>query len=135
MLTLQFKIHSTASFCYINRWNKLKKECEAGNAKDLAAEWTRNCRLKQTKTLPFINRGAGILGHPPKYIGFRATPNEWQKNDVFIIFHPIQTSYCNKWSLEELDDLRQAFQKVCNAYVKADLVRSYLKFGTTTISS
>ena len=88
MFTLQFKIHSTASFCYINRWNELKKKCEAGNTKDLAAEWTRNCRLKKNKSLPFINRGAGILGHPQKYIGFRAKSIEWQKKRRLYYIQP-----------------------------------------------
>ena len=135
MLTLQFKIHSHAPHRYINRWFELKKKCERGNTKELATEWLQNCQLEKNQALPFINRGAGILGCPKKYISFRLKLVEWWQNDVFIVFDQIHNSYPEKWSLEELDDLRYAFQKLCNEYVKADLVKGYLKCETAVIST
>ena len=144
MLTLQFKIHSNASRCYIDRWNELKNKCEHGNTKELATEWRQNCQLEKNQALPFIHRGGGILGCPKKYISFRLKLVEWWQNDVFIVFDQIHNSYPEKWDLEELDDLRFAFQQLCNVYVlqttsegrvKANLVKGYLKHGTIIVSS
>ncbi len=135
MFTLQFKIHSNASRCYIDRWNELKNKCEHGNTKELATEWRQNCQLETNRALPFISRAGGILGCPKKYISFRLKLVEWWQNDVFIVFDQIHNSYPEKWDLEELDDLRYAFQKLCNKYVKADLVKGYLKCETVVIST
>ena len=144
MITFIFKIHSNTSRCYINRWNDLKYKCEHGNTKELAAEWLQKCQLETNQALPFINRGGGVLGSPKKYISFRLKLVEWWQNDVFIVFNQIHASPPEKWELKELDDLRFAFQKLCNAYVlqtssegrvKANLVKGYLKVGDVIISS
>ena len=154
MITFKFKIHSNTSRCYINRWNDLKYKCEHGNTKELAVEWLNNCKLETNRNLPFINRSGGVLGHPKKYISFRLKLVEWWQNDVFIVFNQIHASPPEKWELKELDDLRFAFQNLCNAYVlqtssagrssagrssagrvKANLVKGYLKVGDVIISS
>ncbi len=144
MITLKFKIQSNTSRCYINRWNDLKYKCEHGHTKELATEWRQNCKLETNGALPFINRGGGVLGCPKKYISFRLKLVEWWQNDVFIVFDQIHASLPEKWTLEELDDLRFAFQKLCNVYVRrttsfgrvqVNLVKGYLKIGGTIIST
>ena len=154
MITFKFKIQSNTSRRYINRWNDLKYKCEHGNTKELAAEWLQKCQLETNQALPFINRGGGVLGSPKKYISFRLKLVEWWQNDVFIVFNQIHASPPEKWELKELDDLRFAFQNLCNAYVlqtssagrssagrssagrvKANLVKGYLKVGDVIISS
>ena len=144
MVIFQFKITSNAPRCYIDRWNELKYKCEHGNTKELATEWLQNCQIETNRALPFINRGGGIIGQPKKYISFRLKLVDWWQNDVFIVFDQIHNSYPEKWVLEELDDLRLAFQKLCNVYVlrttsegrvKANLVKGYLKLGIVIIST
>ena len=144
MIALQFKIHSNAARYYINRWNDLKHKCEHGHTEELATEWLQNCQLETNRGLSFINRGGGVLGCPKKYISFRLKLVEWWQNDVFIVFNQIHASPPEKWELKELDDLRFAFQKLCNTYVlrttsegrvKCNLVKGYLKVGDAIISS
>ena len=135
MVYFQFKIKSNAPRSYIDRWNELKYKCEHGNTKELAFKWLQNCKIETNRALPFITRGGGILGQPKKDISFRLKWVDWWKTDVFIVFDQIHNSYPEKWDLEELDDLRYAFQKLCNKYVKADLVKGYLKCETVVIST
>ena len=144
MVYFQFKIKSNAPRSYIDRWNELKYKCEHGNTKELAFKWLQNCKIETNRALPFINIGGGVIGQPKKYVRFRLKLVDWWENDVFIVFDRIHQSGSEKWSLEELDDLRFAFQQLCNVYVlqttsegrvKANLVKGYLKHGTIIVSS
>ena len=144
MMTFQFKIQSNAPRCYLNQWFALKDKCEHGHTKELATKWLQNCQIETNRALSYTNCGGGVIGRPKKYISFRLKLVEWWKNDIFIVFDQIRASPPEKWELEELDDLRFAFQKLCNAYVrrttsegrvKANLVKGYLKIGDAIIST
>ncbi len=135
MFNLRFKIHCNAPRCYIDRWNKLKYDCEHGNTKDIALKWTLKCHLPSNRQLHFLPRRGGVLGDPKKYIRFRQKLTEWWNNDVYIEFNQIYASSPQKWTLEELDDLRLAFQSLCNEHIKANFVKGSLQIGKTTIST
>jgi hypothetical protein len=51
----------------------------------------------------------------------------WDGKDEFIVFNQIYNTEHEKWSLEELDDIIDAFIKVANKYVDAECVRGYIK--------
>jgi len=135
MIKLTFKIHCNVPRCYIDRWNNLKYTCEHGTTKELATKWTQKCNLKSNQQLSFTPRNGGVLGDPKKYICFRLKLAEWWNNDVYIVFDQIHASPPQKWTLEELDDLRLSFQTLCNEYVKANFVKSILQIGKTVIST
>ena len=135
MIRLTFKIHCNVPRCYIDRWNNLKYTCEHGATKELATKWTQKCNLKSNQQLSFVPRSGGVLGDPKKYIRFRIKLVEWWNNDVYIVFDQIHASPPQKWTLEELDDLRLSFQTLCNEHVKANFVKGILQIGKTIIST
>lgn len=135
MLKLTFKIHCNAPRCHIDRWNNLKYECEHGTTKEIATKWTQKCKLKSNQQLAFATRNEDVLGDPKKYIRFRIKLVEWWNNDVYIVFDQIHATHPEKWTLEELDDLRLAFQTLCNDHVKGNFVKGVLQIGNTIIST
>ena len=135
MLKLTFKIQCNAPRCYIDRWNNLKDTCEHGATQEIATKWTQKCNLKSNQKLLFVARNGGVLGNSKKYIGVRLKLVEWWQNDVYIIFNQIHASHPQKWTLEELDDLRFAFQTLCNDHVKGNYVKGVLQIGKTIIST
>ncbi len=135
MIKLTFKIHCNAPRCYIDRWNNLKYECEHGATREIATTWLQKCKLKSNQQLTFASRNGGVLGGPKKYIRFRVKLAEWWNNDVYIVFDQIRATHPEKWRLEELDDLRLAFQTLCNDRVKGNFVKGALQIGTTIIST
>lgn len=135
MFFLKFKIHCNVPQCYIDRWTNLKYICEHGTTKEVAIKWTQKCKLKSNQKLSFIPRNGGVLGDSKKYISFRLKLVEWWQNDVYIIFNQIYASPPQKWTLEELDDLRLAFQTLCNEHVNAKFVTGILQIGETIIST
>ena len=135
MLKLTFKIHCNAPRCHIYRWNNLKYECERGATKEIATTWSQKCKLKSNRQLTFSSRNGGVLGGPKKHIRFRNKLAEWWNNDVYIVFDQIRATHPEKWTLDELDDLRLAFQTLCNDRVKGTFVKGILTIGTTIIST
>ena len=115
---LRFKLDFNAPNKYIEDWNKIKKESETTNNKNLVEEIKNNCKLESNKNLPYLKRCEGGLGGDNnknnKQIRFRFNFNSHNfDNDILIDI--LNSDLKNeKWTYEELDDTLRSFIKVLN---------------------
>ena len=138
---LIFKIDSDAPIEYLNKWNKLKQNCECGKNKDIIYDIINNCKLESNKNLPYLKRSEGGIGGNDnlinKQIRFRHGMfiMPWDGEDEFIIFNEIYNTEDEKWSIDELDDIISAFIKVANKYVNAECVKGFMKLYKNKVDS
>jgi hypothetical protein len=59
---LRFRINTDAPTDYMNRWKKLKYDCDNGNNKYIIEKMKKYCKLESNKTLPYLQRAEGGFG-------------------------------------------------------------------------
>ena len=132
-IQLVFKIDDDAPEKYLAKWKEFKTKCESGNNKDIIDDIIHNCALESNKKLPYLKRAEGGIGGDNnlinKQIRFRNGKfvMPWGGEDNFIIFDQIYNTEHEKWSLDELDDIINAFVEVANNYVNAECVKGFIK--------
>ena len=125
---LRFKLDFMAPPPWRNRWLELKSKFEnMYQMKDIVMrekveEILKLCKLEEMKKMPYLNRAEGGIGgdgKQNKQIRFRsASYSSWDAKDHDIVFQTIDNTETEKWSLDELDDLIQAFETYAAKYVE-----------------
>jgi hypothetical protein len=124
---LRFKIDNDAPPEYMDRWAKLKKQCESGENENIVNEVKKYCKMEENKKLPYLKRCEGGLGGNDnlknKQMRFR-NGYLWEKmsltTDNDIVIDEIYNTDTEKWSHEELNDILCAFIKVSEHNVQSD---------------
>lgn len=133
---LRFYIDSNAPPLFMKRWEKLKKDCENCKNKYILEEMKNYFKLDTNKNLPLLKRIEGGLGGNNntihKQIRFRFyisedKDNYYAQRDDDIVFSQIYNTEYEKWTLEELDDIIQAFIETANYYVGEECVEGCIE--------
>ena len=125
-----FRIDKDAPKDYINRWKKIKFDCEENNNKYIIEKMKTYCKLEQNKNLPYLQREEGGIGTEGKQIRFfRLYSKSINYNDKDIVLDQIINTNTEKWSYDELDDLIYAFTKTFNYFVKCECVNGFIKMS------
>ena len=125
---LRFRIDFDASNKYIEKWNKLKQECENTDNKITVEEIKNNCKLESNKNLPYLERCEGGLGDNNKQIRFRIKESIKYDNDILL---KVENTKFEKWMYEELDDIIYSFVKVLNKRLNTKCVNGYIEIINT----
>ncbi len=133
--SLIFRIDNNAPKDYINRWKKIKFDCETHDNKYIIEKMKTYCKLEQNKNIPYLQREEGGIGGNNntinKQIRFyrlrQSIPIHY--NDKDIVLDQIYNTNTEKWSYDELDDLIYAFTKTFNYLVKADCVNGVIEMS------
>jgi hypothetical protein len=124
---LRFKLDFDAPNDYIEKWNKLKKECETTNNKIIVDEIKNYCKLESNKNLPYLKRCEGGLGGNDnimnKQIRFRLDSIKY--DDDILLY--IENSEFEKWTYEELDDILRSFIIVLNKIMSCECVNGCIE--------
>jgi hypothetical protein len=119
--SLIFRIDKDAPEDYINRWKKIKFDCEEYNNKYIIEKMKTYCKLEQNKNIPYLEQGG--IGTEGKQIRFFRLYSKFiNYNDKDIVLDQIINTNTEKWSYDELDDLIYAFTKTFNYFVKSECV-------------
>jgi len=128
----RFRIHADAPKAYIDRWKKLKYNCEEGDNKYVIEKMKSYCKLESNRDLPYLQRCEGGIGGNDniknKQIRFRmgmVIIPRYMDND--IVFDQIYNTTIEKWSYEELDDLIYALTKTFNYFVEGEIVNGVIE--------
>ena len=125
---MRFRIDFDASNKYIEKWNKLKQECENTDNKITVEEIKNNCKLESNKNLPYLERCEGGLGDNNKQIRFRIKESIKYDNDILL---KVENTKFEKWMYEELDDIIYSFVKVLNKRLNTKCVNGYIEIINT----
>jgi hypothetical protein len=122
---LQFELDADAHPIPTDIWKRiLRYPIDEENILDL---WRGYCELNSNRSLPELNRIEGGLGgdnnKTDKQVRFdeytdRKLPSA--KNDTIKIIIRDSDDGLNRWSIEELADLVQAFVRTCNHIIEAN---------------
>lgn len=132
---LIFRIDNNAPKKYMDRWNKLKYDCEQGDNKYIIETMKTYCKLEENKNIPYLEREEGGIGGNDnslnKQIRFlRLYENFYQSfNERDIILNQIYNTDTEKWTYRELDDLIFAFIKTFNFFVKEECVTGCIEMS------
>lgn len=135
--SLIFCIDNDAPHEYLNRWKKIKFDCEEGDNKYIIEKMKTYCTLKQNKIMPYLQREEGGIGGDNNAVNkqirfFRLYQNGINYKD--IVLDQIINTNTEKWSYEELDDFIYALTKTFNYFVKAKCVNGALKMLKHTVN-
>ena len=131
---LIFRIDKDAPKDYINRWEKIKNDCEKKDNKYIIEKMKTYCKLEQNKNLPYLQRDEGGIGGDNNIINkqirfFRLYSMHLNYNDKDIVLHRISNTNTEKWTYDELDDLVYAFTKTFNYFVKSNCVNGFIEMS------
>ena len=127
---LTFKIESTynAPKNIINKFNKIKQDCENTNNKCIIDEIKNYYKLESNKCLPYLDRSEGGLGgnnnQTNKQIRFRIPSTGEITNNILLY---VYNSDLEKWTYSELDDIIYAFIKVLNNKLNVECIDGYIE--------
>lgn len=133
---LRFCIDKDAPKDYMNKWNKLKYDCENGGNKYIIEIMKTYCKLEQNKNIPYLQRVEGGIGGNDniknKQMRFRMGMEDWKKYlpdymDNDIILQEIINGNTEKWSYEELDDIIRALTKTFNYFVGSECIKGVIE--------
>ena len=132
--SLIFRIDKDAQEDYINRWKKIKYDCEEDNNKYIIEKMKKYCKLEQNKNIPYLKREEGGIGgdnnNTDKQIRFfRLYSKSINYNDKDIVLNQIINTNIEKWSYDELDDLIYALTKTFNYFVKSECVNGVIEIS------
>ena len=134
---LRFRIDTDAPTDYMNRWKKLKYDCDNGNNKYIVEKMKTYCKLESNKTLPYLQRTEGGFGGNDnimnKQIRFRIC---WSKcryqlddYDNDIVLDQVDNTETEKWTYDELDDIIRALTKTFNHFVESECVNGVIELS------
>lgn len=126
--SLIFRIDKDAPKDYINRWNRIKFDCEENDNKYIIEKMKTYCKLEQNKNLPYLEQG-GIATEGKQLRFFRLYSKSINYNDKDIVLDQIINTNTEKWSYDELDDLIYAFTKTFNYFVKSECVNGVIEMS------
>ena len=132
--SLIFRLDTDAPKKYINRWKKIKFDCEQGYNKYIIEKMKSYCELESNQHLPYLQREEGGVGgnnnHMNKQIRFfrlYSCSEPLNYNDKDIVLNQIINTNTEKWSYDELDDLIYAFTKTFNYFIKSDCINGFIE--------
>jgi len=127
---LRFRIDTNAPIDYMNRWKKLKYDCDNGDNKYIVEKMKTYCKLESNKTLPYLQRREGGFGGNDnimnKQIRFRIC---WSNIDNDIILDQVDNTETEKWTYDELDDIIRALTKTFNYFVESECVNCVIEIS------
>lgn len=133
---LRFRIDTDAPTDYMNRWKKLKYDCENGNNKYIVEKMKTYCKLESNKTIPYLQRTEGGFGGNDnimnKQIRFRicwSNSNNSQISDNDIILDQVDNTETEKWTYDELDDIIRALTKTFNYFVESECINGVIEIS------
>jgi hypothetical protein len=134
--SLIFRIDNDTPEDYINKWKKIKFDCEEGDNKYIIEKMKTYCKLEQNKNLPYLQREEGGIGGNDntinKQIRFFRLYSKYKPasyNDKYIVFDEIYNTNIEKWSYDELDDLIYALTKTFNYFVKSNCINGFIQMS------
>lgn len=128
---LRFKIDYNVSNKYINKWKKLKKDCENTNNMLIVEEIKNNCKLETNKNLPYLERCEGGLGGNDNGINkqIRFVFNWCSPKYDNSILLDVKNTEIEKWTYEELDDMVRSFIIVLNKKIGCECVSGCIELN------
>jgi hypothetical protein len=133
---LRFRIDGDAPSEYMNRWKKLKYNCETGENEYIIERMKTYCKLESTKTIPYLHRAEGGFGGDSnaanKQVRFRVDYMyiaRYKDND--IVFDQVTNSddQSEKWTYDELDDIIFAITQTLNYFVQSECVNGVIELS------
>ena len=132
---LLFRIDNGAPKKYINRWEKIKHDCEQGDNKYIIEKMKTYCKLNENKNIPYLIREEGGIGGNNNIINkqirfFRSwhiIPSNYNTN--VIIFDQIINTDTEKWSYEELDDIIYGLIKTFNYFMETECIQGVIEIS------
>ena len=126
-MIIRFKLDNDAPEDFILKWIELKNKCETWTKTDTRKEtiesWLKYCKISTNKNLPFLDRSElGIGGNDNnkyKQIRFRQRIEQKPFDDNDIVIDQIYNTDHEKWNLEELHDLINAFNMFAEDYMNS----------------
>ena len=113
---LRFSLHNKAPLKMVNKWKRLKQNCESGiknGNKKVVNEFLKLCELESNKSLPYLDRCEGGFGGNNNQMRFRDTSPPFQyctQMDNDIVIDQIYNTESEYWTYAELQDIMQAFK-------------------------
>lgn len=127
---LRFRIDTNVPIDYMNRWKKLKYDCDNGNNEYIVEKMKTYCKLESNKTIPYLQRTEGGFGGNDnimnKQIRFRIC---WSNIDNDIILDQVDNTETEKWTYDELDDIIRALTKTFNYFVESECVNGVIEIS------
>jgi len=133
---LRFRIDADAPVDYMNRWKKLKKDCESGDNAYVLEKMKTYCRLESNITIPHLQRAEGGIGGDSniknKQIRFRRhmkymNLSRYKDNDIILDQVTNADDQTEKWTYQELDDIIRALIKTFNYFVESECVNGVIE--------
>ena len=138
---LRFRIDTDAPRVYMNRWKKLKYDCDNGNNEYIVETMKTYCKLESNKTIPYLHRAEGGFGGDDNRMNkqIRFSLRCWNKcprsitND--IILDQVYNTETEKWTYDELDDIIRALIKTFNYIVERECVNGVIEISKDYLDS
>lgn len=134
--SLIFRIDKDVPEYYVNRWKKIKFDCEENDNKYIIEKMKTYCKLEQNKNIPYLHREEGgiggnnnIINKQIRFFRLYAKSMPLNYNNKDIVLDQIVNTDTEKWSYDELDDLIYAFTKTFNYFVKVECVNGVIEMS------
>ena len=136
-MIIRFKLDNDAPKKFLEKWLELKNKCETWTEtdcrKETIEEWLKYCKISTNKNLPFLDRCELSIGGDDninnKQIRFRERREQKPFLDNDIVIDQIDNTDHEKWNLEELHDLINAFIKFAVDYINSNgAINGFIEF-------
>jgi hypothetical protein len=127
-MIIRFKLDNDVPEDFIKKWVELKFKCEGWTKTDCRKEtiesWLKYCKIETNKKLPLLKRcEVGIGGNDnTKHKQIRFRSYNAGRSDNNILINQIYNTNYEKWSIEELNDLINAFIMYAENYINGNMI-------------